>query len=256
MGVAAVISYIEGFRTVGSQEESRRRRSVLQRVVEATAATLSPSSTKILDYCDILENEFVVIPDLETHSVRELYEILMFSSTDVSRSRSALFAAVNHGNGDLVRILCKYGANVNARDYNGLTPLLYAAERGVAYSIIDELLAHGADSKAVDNAGENVFFKVATSDNLGILHKLMRFVHGPELPGASDLRAALEVARALCVSRIQPEAWKRIAVASLGWHAAKPFENITPHYDLLRGEYLSRRPHHHVQGLFELPAAA
>ena len=73
--------------------------------------------------------------------------------------RTPLMAAVSSGRVGLVELLIKHGADVNAADYNGMTPLMYAAvsckgER--AAEITEILLMEGADPHAKDNFGQDV----------------------------------------------------------------------------------------------------
>lgn len=65
---------------------------------------------------------------------------------------SPLFLAAGEGRLDAVRYLLDQGADVNAREYGGRTPLTEAAFSGNA-SVIKELLLRGADMNAVSDAG-------------------------------------------------------------------------------------------------------
>ncbi|PMD11949.1 hypothetical protein NA56DRAFT_540593, partial [Hyaloscypha hepaticicola] len=63
-----------------------------------------------------------------------------------------IFAAVDHGQKEVVKLLCEYNkSNVNVRDYNWATPLLYAVEKKAPLSVIKTLLSHGADPRLPDN---------------------------------------------------------------------------------------------------------
>jgi ankyrin repeat protein len=67
-----------------------------------------------------------------------------------------MYAAGNNRNPEVITTLIKAGANVNAKDKNGGTPLIMAAgnqnqKRGV---IITTLLNAGADAKARDKEGK------------------------------------------------------------------------------------------------------
>ena len=56
------------------------------------------------------------------------------------------------GNFDQVKILIRFGADVNAANAGGETPAHLAARRGIV-AIIDELRKSGADLNARDQAG-------------------------------------------------------------------------------------------------------
>ncbi|MGZ5436282.1 MAG: ankyrin repeat domain-containing protein [Pyrinomonadaceae bacterium] len=75
---------------------------------------------------------------------------------------SPLFLAAGEGRLDAVRYLLDQGADVNAREYGGRTPLTEAAFSGNA-SVIKELLLRGADMNAVSDAGTPL--DVATQAN-------------------------------------------------------------------------------------------
>jgi ankyrin repeat protein len=83
---------------------------------------------------------------------------LMFGSCAQQRARSAqtdaLFRATREGNTDMVKSLVSTpGADVNATDERGSTPLLEAARYGHD-DICRVLIAAGADLKAKDRDGK------------------------------------------------------------------------------------------------------
>ena len=64
---------------------------------------------------------------------------------------------------DIVSYLIKNEANVNAVNYNGTTPLMYAKDAAIKYGdtkVIDLLLNAGADRYMKDYEGRDVFFYV------------------------------------------------------------------------------------------------
>jgi ankyrin repeat protein len=74
-------------------------------------------------------------------------------ATEVGRDkRTALHEAADGQRADAARLLLSHGADVNARDSGGDTPLLVAARRGAA-DVIDVLLGAGADMAATDVRG-------------------------------------------------------------------------------------------------------
>ena len=54
-------------------------------------------------------------------------------------------SAREHGYVGMVKYAIRLGANVNAVDNNGMTPLMYSCKYGVNYEVIELLLWHGAD---------------------------------------------------------------------------------------------------------------
>lgn len=88
-----------------------------------------------------------------------LTSILLFSSfvftttfAQEKKSTKSLHQAVIEGNFDQVRQLILEGADVNAKDQAGYTPLSYVAERG-QNSLAETLIAAGANVNVTDNYG-------------------------------------------------------------------------------------------------------
>ncbi len=74
-------------------------------------------------------------------------------ATEVGRDRrTALHEAADGQRPETARLLLAHGADVNARDATGDTPLLVAARRGAA-PVIEVLLDAGADTALVDTRG-------------------------------------------------------------------------------------------------------
>ena len=71
----------------------------------------------------------------------------------VSEHRTALLQACTSGNVDIAGVLLDAGADRNAQDANGMTPLLAATRdswHGRPEAVMT-LLANGADARATDN---------------------------------------------------------------------------------------------------------
>ena len=89
-----------------------------------------------------------------------------------SNGWTALHCAIFNGL-DVVKKLLSAGANVNARDNDGMTPLMLAcqsSQKRVSLSTINLLLESGADINAVDEAGWDALFWTCneTKDNANI----------------------------------------------------------------------------------------
>ncbi|KAK7093850.1 E3 ubiquitin-protein ligase MIB2-like [Littorina saxatilis] len=68
------------------------------------------------------------------------------------KGNAVLHVASYHGHRDIVKYLLDNGAEVNAKDEDGLTPLLFAID-GEQTSVIEELCKRGADKSAADKSG-------------------------------------------------------------------------------------------------------
>ena len=75
---------------------------------------------------------------------------------------TALMAAINRGDIDIIKTLLVKGAEVNAQDKNGDSALLRPApSRDKKNEILQLLLSNGADPRLVDNNGRNVLMKAS-----------------------------------------------------------------------------------------------
>lgn len=69
-----------------------------------------------------------------------------------------IYAAGYNPNPEVITTLLKAGAEINARDrYNNLSPLMYAAWLNHNPEVITTLLNAGADAKAKSSAGKTAF---------------------------------------------------------------------------------------------------
>ena len=77
------------------------------------------------------------------------------------------WAAGPFGNIATVELLLKAGANANASDNNGMTPIIWAARYGDAERV-EALVAAGADPAVKDGAGKDAAdYAMARSDTAG-----------------------------------------------------------------------------------------
>ena len=86
-----------------------------------------------------------------------------------------LLDACKNGNIDLVKLLLAHGADVNAEDGNGDSPLLWASSRGDT-EIVKLLLVHGADVNIKNNNGETSLYWASSRGHTEIVKLLKQ--HG------------------------------------------------------------------------------
>ena len=72
----------------------------------------------------------------------------------------------------MLEVLLKAGADVNAKDADGFTPLHWAAQSNPSPAVLEVLLKAGADPRAIDIAGKTPH-AVAKPENRDILWKAM-----------------------------------------------------------------------------------
>jgi len=81
-------------------------------------------------------------------------------------------AAKRRSGGDVVGYLLEKGANVNAHDGGGWTPLDYAASSNDA-AIAALLIDHGAGVNAVENGGKTAL-QIAHEDHASSVERMLR----------------------------------------------------------------------------------
>lgn len=88
-----------------------------------------------------------------------------------SVEQTPLHHAIKLGLADIAQLLLDHGANPNAADFMRTTPLLLAAESGQK-DIARILLKHGADPNATDEHGEGSILYAAASGNVEMIRLL------------------------------------------------------------------------------------
>lgn len=131
----------------------------LTMIKEALAAGADPNlnssnGTSILPY---LANS---TPEILEFFINEGY--LDLETKQGEGQATLLMDALDMGNNQLVHFLLDKGADVNAKDKYGCTPLMYTVNSLEKRETIDLLVKHGADVHAVNNSGQSLadlFFK-------------------------------------------------------------------------------------------------
>jgi len=88
-------------------------------------------------------------------SSKELVELLFANGAVIPKAHGwTIFQiwALGAGNTNVASVLLSHGANVNAKDGEGKTPLHFAAQQGTSRAV-EFLLKNGADANAKDNKG-------------------------------------------------------------------------------------------------------
>lgn len=93
---------------------------------------------------------------------------------------TALICACQGGHEAVVKFLIENGANVEAKDKDGWTPLFFTvASRN--HNLVKYLLQHGADKTAISADGETVENLAKDNDELLRILRLDHLIQGPEI---------------------------------------------------------------------------
>jgi len=117
---------------------------------------------------------------------------LLFFAPSIVQAAEGLFQAIQKGSQAQVETLLSGGTDVNARDDNGLTPLMVAAFLG-RVDVVRLLLQKGADVNARDLQGEGALIKASAAGRdevVGLLLKKGADVNAKELLGIDSLMVA------------------------------------------------------------------
>lgn len=98
--------------------------------------------------------------------------------------RTALHWAASSGlSAEAIRALCDCGADLEARDASGWTPLMIAASAGRA-EVVRQLIYAGADASAANPRGQTGLHYAASKGHLDVAKVLLE-----EGPGGADVNA-------------------------------------------------------------------
>ncbi len=110
-------------------------------------------------------------------TVQETCAALLAAGADVdARTKwgtTALWSAAVAGRGDLVDFLLRHGADLETRDQEGRTVLIFVAKHGSIGDMVGRLVAHGADVNAQDAAGRTALMYAALSARRSAIDALL-----------------------------------------------------------------------------------
>jgi ankyrin repeat protein len=100
-----------------------------------------------------------------------------YGNTPLISAACECAAATMNSAYQVVKILLDHGANVNARNYDGMTPLMMASGMTGDAAVLELLLKNGADPKAKDHKGQTALSlakQSGRSDKIQILSRASR----------------------------------------------------------------------------------
>ena len=104
----------------------------------------------------------------------------IFDSTSNTSNQSPVHWACAKGRMEMVALLVEKGANVNARDCKGYSPLITASQYGNA-ALVTYLISRGADLDAEDNNGDNALHWAVFKAHPDVTRLLILFGINPKV---------------------------------------------------------------------------
>jgi len=138
-----------------------------------------------------------------------------------ARGMTALHNTAFDGDHKTVQLLARYGAQLDARMPDGMTPLLVACDRGYA-SVVECLLYNGCDRVCVSNTGWAGLHYAASRGHLDVAEVLFRY--GAQLDaltpdGMTPLLVACEEGHANVAEYLLYNGCDRVCLGTAGWTA-------------------------------------
>lgn len=120
------------------------------------------------------------------HNRHQIFEWLMRLEIDPDKHERALYYAILNGNVEASKMLLEKEIGLEAVNFEGLTPLLWALKQK-EFEIARMLLDHDVDIKAKDGLGETALFKAIRFHEQGILETLLERGAKTEIVNKSEM---------------------------------------------------------------------
>lgn len=183
--------------TTGRIKERHPCRRKCPRRASALRARIALGVTKFVTYAETVEHNMI-------------RTFLRYVSSHRYRTSSSMMRALTHGDWQSASTLLLNGADIEFRDQQGRTPLLYAIEM-MQSSWVTFLLNIGADPNAKDPKGECAFVKACRTGNVELVQSIVAgglSVSAPFRVGPFEHITPLHVAVAFGMPRIAEQLLK------------------------------------------------
>lgn len=166
---------------------SKMRRPLAVLAVLLATATAIPAQAQFSDSYKFLES----VRKKEGDKVTEALNVpgtQIVNTKDYTTGQTALHIVTARRDLVWVQFLIAKGANVNARDNRGVTPLVQASEMGFLEAV-DELIKSGARIDEANNTGETPLISAVHRKDLALVRMLVKAGANPDRPDNSGRSA-------------------------------------------------------------------
>lgn len=166
---------------------SKMRRPLTALAMLLAAATAIPAQAQFSDSYKFLEAVRKKEGDKVTEALNEPGTQIV-NTKDYTTGQTGLHIVVARRDLVWVQFLVAKGANVNARDNRGVTPLVLAADIGFIEGV-DELIRSGARVDEANNTGETPLISAVHRRDLALVRMLIKAGANPDRPDNSGRSA-------------------------------------------------------------------
>lgn len=166
---------------------SNKRRPLIAMAMLLATATAVPAHAQFSDSYKFLEAVRKKEGDKVTEALNEPGTQIV-NTKDYTTGQTGLHIVVARRDLVWVQFLIAKGANVNARDNRGVTPLVLACEMGFLEGV-DELIKSGARIDEANNTGETPLISAVHRKDLAMVRMLIKAGANPDRPDNSGRSA-------------------------------------------------------------------
>lgn len=166
---------------------SNKRRPLIAMAMLLATAVAAPAHAQFSDSYKFLDAVRKKEGDKVTEALNEPGTQIV-NTKDYTTGQTGLHIVVARRDLVWVQFLIAKGANVNARDNRGVTPLVLACEMGFLEGV-DELIKSGARIDEANNTGETPLISAVHRKDLAMVRMLIKAGANPDRPDNSGRSA-------------------------------------------------------------------
>ncbi|EAY06454.1 ankyrin repeat protein, putative [Trichomonas vaginalis G3] len=158
-----------------TNENYNHSQDILTKITELKESSDFETVYKFLDELSWKGNNEMISKSIEAGLWQKIAPI----EYDWNFERNVLHFASENGNLDVVQYLISVGANKEAKDNDGYTPLIWASQNG-KLDVVQYLISVGANKEAKDNSGYTPLIHASFQGHLKIVQYLISVVANKE----------------------------------------------------------------------------